>query len=62
MTYNPYNTGWKLAYKNAAGRIWRFIENNLMISKNHLKKVRKGKFKPTPYKIDFKDWYKGDNV
>jgi len=50
---------WKLAGKRAAGRLWRFIDNNLLVSKTYLKRVRKGKVAPQkPHIIDFKDWYK----
>ena len=49
---------WKTKYGNAPGRLWRFLEKNMLLSKKHLKKVRKGKFYPQPFVIDFKDWYK----
>jgi hypothetical protein len=49
---------WRFAHKNAAGRLWRYIEENLIVSKTHLELVRKGKFKPGVTVIDFRDWYK----
>jgi hypothetical protein len=58
MGWKPPDNSWKLAHGNAAGRLWRYIDSQLCLSKKHLKKVRKGKFKPGVTIIDFKDWYK----
>lgn len=57
--WTPANA-WKVKFDNAPGRLWRFIDSNLTISKTYLKKLRKGKvaWPPKPYTIDFKDWYK----
>jgi hypothetical protein len=59
MTWK-YDTGWKVKFNNAPGRLWRFIDNNLTLSKTYLEKFRAGKipWPPVPYVIDFKDWYK----
>ena len=52
---------WKTKFNNAPGRLWKYLEARLILSKNHLKRISKGKFYPTPYQVNFKDWYKEQN-
>lgn len=56
--WKPTDVSWKLKHKNAVGRLYRWIDKNLSISRNHLKRLRKGKFKPGGTVIDFDEWYK----
>lgn len=50
---------WRI-YNREAGRLWKYIENNLLVSKTYLQKFKDGKipFPPVPYRIGFKDWNK----
>jgi hypothetical protein len=51
---------WRLKHNNAAGRLWRYIEKNIGLSRNHLEKVKKHKFTPVQICVNLNYWYYKD--